>query len=516
MSLMRAVATVGGFTLVSRVLGFVRDMLMAAALGAGLGADAFFVAFKLPNFFRRLFAEGAFNAAFVPLYAEAATKGGAAAARAFAEQALAALLATLLAFTLAAQLGMPWLMHLLAPGFAADPPKFALTIELTIITFPYLLFVSLVSLQGGVLNASGRFAAVAIAPILLNLCLIAALLALPTDEASKGRMLAWAVFAAGALQFLFLNRVGAGAVFPLDLKIPGLSPEVKRLLILAAPAAIGAGVAQINLVVDIILASFLPPGSVSYLFYADRLNELPIGVIGVAVGTALLPTLARRIAAGETAEAHAVQNRAIEAVLLFALPAGAALMVLADEVIRTLFERGAFGPAETRATAAALVAYSMGLPGYVLVKALAPGFFARQDTATPVKIAIACVLLNLALNLVLMGPLLHVGLALSTAIASTVNAALLGWVLTRRGHLAPDARLKRRAAGIVAATAAMALAVWLAAGALAPRLVGSQIERWSALGLLVVLGVVVYAGAAQLFVATDWRELRRLLRRPGV
>jgi putative peptidoglycan lipid II flippase len=514
MSLMRAVATVGGLTMVSRVLGFARDVLVAAALGAGMAADAFFVAFKLPNFFRRLFAEGAFSAAFVPIFAETLTVKGHEDARRFAEDAMAALLAILLPLTVAAQLAMPWVMRVLAPGFASDPAKFDLAVAFTVVTFPYLLFISLVALQGGVLNALGRFAAVAATPVLLNLCLIGAVLVAARASVDPGLALAWGVFAAGALQFLWLVRSCRAAGMALRFRLPRPTPEIRRLLVLALPAAVGAGVAQINLVVDVILASFLPGGSVSYLFYADRLNELPIGVIGVAVGTALLPLIANRIAAGDEAGARAAQNRAIEAVLLFALPAGAGLMLLAEPLISVMFQRGAFDGAQASATAAALVAYSAGLPGYVLVKALTPGFYARQDTRTPVKIAIACVALNLALNLILMWPLLHVGLALSTAIASSANAAMLYVVLRRRGHFAPDDRLKLRVPRMAAAAAIMGAAVWALGQWFAKDLSpGDEIRRWSALLGIVGAGGLAYVAVAQILGAADWRELRRLLRR---
>lgn len=514
---MRAVATVGSLTMVSRVLGFVRDVLVAALLGAGPIADAFFVAFKLPNFFRRLFAEGAFSAAFIPLFAEALTREGKDKARAFAEQALAALFAALIVLTLAAQLGMPWLMMILAPGFAADPAKFDLAVGFTVVTFPYLLFISLVSLQGGVLNALGRFAAVAATPVMLNLCLIGAALIAARSAVNPGLALSWGVFAAGALQFLWLVHSCRAAGMALRLRWPKFGPDIRRLLWLMAPAAIGAGVAQINLVVDVVLASFLPGGSVSYLFYADRLNELPIGVIGVAFGTALLPLVAKQIAAGDEAGALASQNRAVEAVLLLALPAGAGLMVLAEPLISVMFERGAFGAAEASATAQALVAYSIGLPGYVLVKALTPGFFARQDTRRPVQIAIACVAINLALNLTLMWSLLHVGLALSTAIASSANAAMLYVVLRRRGHFVPDVRLKRRLPRMIGATAVMAALVWLLARYLAPFFApGDEFRRWSALLMVVGAGGSAYIVAAQVLGAADWRELGRLLRRKSV
>ena len=287
MKLLPAIATVGGYTMLSRVLGFVRDILIAAFLGAGMVADAFFVAFKLPNFFRRLFAEGAFNAGFVPIFSEIIERDGHQSARQFAQSALSVLVVALVLLVGLFQALMPWLMYGLAPGFAAWPEKFDLTVQLTQITFPYLLFISVVSLMGGVLNSLARFAAVAATPVLLNLCLIGALLVLTRYTATPGHALAWGVAAAGMIQFVWLvgalRRAGVMLRFPR----PRLTPQVRRLLRLMAPAAIGAGVVQINLVVDIVLASLLPSGSVSYLFYADRLNQLPLGVVGVAVGTAL-------------------------------------------------------------------------------------------------------------------------------------------------------------------------------------------------------------------------------------
>ena len=384
MALARWAATVGGYTMGSRVLGFLRDILIASVLGAGPVADAFFVAFKLPNFLRRLFAEGAFNAAFVPLFAGVLERDGRAAAKSFAEDVLTVLLWTLLVLVIAAQIVMPWLMHALAPGFADEPGKLDLTVQLTRLTFPYILLISLVSLLGGVLNSLYRFAAVAATPILLNLCLIGALLGLSRWTETPGHALAIGVTVGGIVQFVWLIVAASRAGMSLRLRWPRLTPGVKRLLILAAPAALGAGVAQINLVVDIIIASLLPPGSVSFLYYADRVNQLPLGVVGVAVGTALLPLLSRQLRAGEVEEAVGSLNRAIEMALLLAVPAAVALIVIAGPVIAVLFERGAFGVDESSATAGALIAYAAGLPAFVLIKVLAPGYFARQDTRTPV------------------------------------------------------------------------------------------------------------------------------------
>lgn len=512
MSLLRSIATVGGYTMGSRVLGFVRDAAIAAVVGAGFVADAFFVAFKLPNLFRRLFAEGAFNAAFVPIYAAELEKNGRDAARAFAEAALAVLLWALLIFVVAAEVAMPWLMRAFAPGFLDEPTKFELTVSLARITFPYLLFISLVSLAGGVLNAQHRFAAAAATPMLLNLCLIGAVFGLAPLVPTPGHALAWGVFAAGVVQCAFLFAALRRAGERLALVRPTLGPQIRLLLRRALPVAVGAGVYQVNLFVDMIVASFLPSGSISYLFYADRINQLPLGVVGVAVGTALLPMLARQLAAGDTSGAHHSQNRAIEFALLLTLPAAAALLVIAQPVTATLFGRGAFGPAEIAATAAALAVYAAGLPAYVLAKALTPAFYAREDTGTPVKIAAVCMGANLVLNLALMGPLLHVGIALATALSAWLNVLLLARVLAKRGHLALDARLKARVPRQAAAAAVMAAALALLLPILAPWLGGGEISRALALAGLVAAGLGVFALMARGLGAASLGDARALLR----
>lgn len=515
MALVRYAATVGGPTLISRVLGFARDILIARSLGAGLVADAFFIAFKMPNFFRRLFAEGAFNAAFVPMFSELLEAKDAAQARAFAAQAMSVLLVTLLLFVSILQAAMPWVMYAFAPGFAADPDKFELTIHLTRLTFPYLLFISLVSLMGGVLNSLHRFAATAATPILLNVSLIGSILILARYTATPGHALAWGVSLAGVLQFLWLSLECARAGMSLRLPRPRITPLVRELARRMLPAALGVGVMQVNLVVDVVLASLLPAGSVSYLFYADRLNQLPIGVVGVAVGTALLPMLSRQLGAGRTGEALMTQNRAAEVALLLTLPAAAALMTIAEPLIRVLFERGAFQAHETRATAQALVAYACGLPAYVLIKVLTPGFFARKDTRTPVRIAIIAMVVNIVLNLILMVPLKHAGLALATALSAWLNAVLLGLSLRKRGHLVLDARLKRRLPRMVLASLVMTLGLWLGAEALAAPLAGALMARIAALALLVAGGMALFAAAAQVLGATRLGEFKRLLARPG-
>lgn len=517
MSLLRAITTVGGYTLISRVLGFIRDVLLAAILGAGAAADAFVVAFKLPNLFRRLFAEGAFNAAFVPLFARRLVAEGRDAARDFAEQAQAVLLFALVVFVLIAEAVMPWAMRVIAPGFVEDPAKFALAVELTRITFPYLLFVSLVSLIGGALNALERFAATSATPIFLNLVMIAGLVGWRWYAPSAAHGAAWGVTVAGLTQLIWLALVLKSAGMGLGFRLPKLTPEVKRLLILMLPVALGAGVYQINVVVDVVIASFLPSGSVSFLYYADRLNQLPLGVVGIAIGTALLPILARQIRAGEDGEALANQNRALEVALVLTLPAAAALIVIAEPIIAVLFERGAFGPEAVAATALALAAYAAGLPAHVLAKVFTPGYFAREDTATPVKIAILVMVINAALAVALMLALQrygmgHVGIALATSLTGWLNALLLWRGLTRRGQFSLDARLRRRALSILAAAVIMAGVLILGHWWLAPWLAGALHERVVALAILVAAGSVAYFAAAQVLGAVDLRELKSLLR----
>lgn len=514
MNLGRAFVTVSGLTAVSRALGFLRDLLFAAALGAGVAADAFLVAFKLPNFFRRLFAEGAFNAAFVPMFAGRLESEGEGAARRLADETLAVLFFALAGLVALFEIVMPWVVLALAPGFSDEPDKFALAVELTRVTFPYLLLVSLVSLFGAMLNSAGRFAAYAAAPILLNLSLIAAALhASDSGEVDAGRALAWGVTLGGAAQLLLLlvalRRAG---LTPRPL-FPRLTAGVKGVLRLFGPAALGAGTVQINLVVDLWVASFLPTGAISYLYYADRVNQLPLGVIGIAVGTALLPLLSRQIEAGDAAGANDSQSRAVELVTVFCLPGAAALAIVAEPIIAALFERGAFGPADTAASAAALVAFSLGLPAYVLIKVLAPGFFARKDTATPVRIAVVGLASNIVIMLSLIRSLGHVGIALATAGAAWINAGLLFAILARRGHFAPDARLLRRLPRILLATAAMALALRLALDAHERWLPSGDLAEIAGLAALVTLGLGIYALAGQLLGAFRLSEIAAALRR---
>ncbi|MBT4890601.1 MAG: murein biosynthesis integral membrane protein MurJ [Rhodospirillales bacterium] len=512
MNLLRAISTVGGFTMLSRLFGFVRDMLIAAVLGAGPIADAFFVAFKFPNLFRKLFAEGAFSAAFVPIYAGKLEVEGEASARDFAQSAFAMLFVILAIFVGVIELAMPLVMRLFAPGFLNNPEQFSLVVTLTRITFPYLLFISLVSLIAGVLNSSGRFAAAAATPILLNICLIGAILLLTPMMPSPGHALAWGVAIAGLVQLVWLYGALARSGFWLQLRMPRLSDDIKTLIKRALPVALGAGIYQVNLVIDTVIASLLPSGSISYLFYADRITQLPLGVVGVAVGTALLPMLSRQVRSGNQDAAHHAQNRAIEFSLLLTLPAAVALFVIAEPVVTVLFQRGAFGMVEAAKTMSALAIYALGLPAYVLVKSLAPAFFAREDTKTPVIIAVVAMMVNLVLNLILMGPFLHVGIAMATVASAWLNTALLAIVLYKRGQLRMDARLAGRLPRTLLASFIMGAALYGGYGFLADRFAGSEPERIFALAILITGGLAVFAGSALALGAVKISDLKSLKR----
>jgi len=516
MALLRSVATVGSYTLVSRVFGFIRDILTAAILGAGPVADAFFVAQRLPNLFRSLFAEGAFSAAFVPLASGALTEGGKPAVREFAEEAFAVLFAVLLGFVLVGEIFMPAVMRVIAPGFGTDAEKFDLAVTLSRITFPYLLFISLTALQGGLLNALDRFAAAAATPILLNLFLITALLLMAWFGWHDGHALAWALSAAGVAQFLWLMMSCARAGVALRLRLPRVTPRVRETLRIMGPGVLGAGVTQINLVISTALASLLPSGSVSYLYYADRLNQLPLGVVGIAVGTAILPSLSRQVRGGDATGAAATQNRGVELALLLALPAAAALVVLAQPILSVLFERGAFGPAEAAATASALAAYAVGLPAFVLVKVLVPGFYAHRDTATPVKVAVAAVSINFVLTLVLMQFLAQVGVAIALSAAGWTQALTLLVLLARHGYFRLDRRARSNIPRIALAALGMAALLVALRLLLAPAFAGPALLRLGALAGLVVAGAIAFALLILALGVTDWRELRgRLMRSRG-
>ncbi len=516
--MLRGIITVGGWTMASRVLGFARDMLIAALLGAGPVADAFFVALKLPNLFRRLFGEGAFNAAFVPAFTGLLAAEGPSAAHRFAEEAFAVMTFWLGLLTIAGEIFMPQMMMVLAPGFAAIPAKFALAVTLSRITFPYLILICLAALVSGVLNGLDRFTAASASYVLFNVVSIAFMIELAPYVPTVGHALSWGVTASGVVQLALLLIAVKRAGMGLRLPWPRMTPQMRVLLRRMAPGLIGAGVTQLNLAVDVIIASLLPAGTVSVLYYADRVQQLPLGVIGTAVGTALLPLLSRQVRAGDAPGAHVTLNRAIEYALILTLPAALALIVLAWPIIWVLFGHGRFSATDARLSAEALTAYAVGLPAFVLVKVLAPGFFARADTATPVKIGVAAVALNLALNLAFMRPLQSTGPALATSLAAIFNMAALGVMLARRGQLRIDANLLSRGGRMLAASAVMALVLAALGHALFARPPAGA-AKLLALFVLIGAGLLTYGSALQLFGAYDLREARyqlaaRALRRP--
>ncbi len=498
----------------SRVLGFVRDLLIAAVLGAGPVADAFFVALRLPNLFRRLFAEGAFNAAFIPVFSGELARGGAARAEEFAERVLSLLLIVLTLITIAAELSMPWFVTVLAPGFTEKPESFALAVEMARLTFPYLWFITLASLMGAILNALDRFAAAAAAPCLLNIIMIGALLLAADALQTPGHVLSVAVAVAGIAQLGMMAWALQRAGYELRLVLPRLDPAVVRVLKLLGPGAVGAGVMQINLLIGTLIASLLPTGAIAYLYYADRIYQLPLGVIGVAMGTALLPRLARSLKSGDGADAAYALNRGLELALFLTLPAAAALVVIPDAIVNVLFERGAFSAADAAATGHVLAAYALGLPAFVLVKVLSPGFFAREDTKTPVQIAAVSVAVNVALGFALYRPFGTVGLAAATSLASWVNTLLLGWVLHRRGYFAPDTVLLRRLPRALAASLAMAVLLLLCARFAAGALSGPELVRASALAGICAAGAAVYFVLAWAMGAADRNAIAALAKRP--
>ncbi len=495
--MLRQILSVGGWTLVSRVTGLAREIVMAAILGAGPLMDAFVVANRIPNHFRAIFGEGAFNAAFVPAYARLLTRQGAPTARLFSGRVTALFGLTLIAVTALAIAFMPQLVGVLAPGFRDDPALFALAVTLTRITFPYLLFVSLVTLLSGVLNAHERFAVAAAAPILLNVSIVAALAAAVLFP-SAAHAAAWGVFAAGLLELLLLLAAAARIdATPLAVR-PRLDSEVKGFLKRLVPATLGAAGVQIALFADTILVTLAGTGAASSLNYADRLYQLPIGVIGIAAGTVLLPTMSRRLADADEAGAHRAQNRTIGLTLILSAPFAVAFLMIPVLIMEAVFVRGAFDRAAAEAAGAVLMAYAAGLPAIVLIRSAIASFHSRGDTTAPVVISLAAIGLNVALKLVLMPRYGAPGLALATAVGAWANLLLLYAVALRRGWTKPDAVLGRTLALVMAASLALALAIWFGTPAIAGRIgaFGPLNPAMLTLAALAILGGLAYGGTA--------------------
>ena len=496
MNLLRALATVSGMTLLSRILGFVRDFVIARSFGAGLATDAFFVAFKLPNLLRRMFAEGAFSQAFVPILGEYKNKRGDVETLALIDHVTSILSMILFAVTAIGIAAAPILVWVSAPGFAADMGKFELTVALTRITFPYILFMSLVALSGGILNTWSKFALPAFTPVLLNIAFIGmALFATPYFDPPV-LALGWAVFLGGALQLAIqipaLKRIAMLPRPSLNWRAAWADPGVRRILKLMGPALIGVSVSQISLLINTIFASFLKTGSVSWLYYADPLKEFPYGMLGVALGTILLPSLAKYHASENHDEYSKLLDWGLRLTLLLAAPAALALALLAIPLITTLFYHGAFSTNDVFQTRSALAAYSVGLTGMILVKVLAPGFYARQNIRTPVKIALVSLVATQAMNLAFIGWLQHAGLALSIGLAACLNAGLLYRGLRQHGVYQPLTGWGIFSFKLLIAMLVMAAALWFGSGSESTWFTFSLLERVARLTLLVALGAGVY------------------------
>lgn len=507
-SLYRNFFNVGAMTMLSRILGFVRDMLLASVLGTGMAADAFVAAFRFPNLFRRLFAEGAFNAAFIPLFS------GALAASPEKAQELAAriiswLIGFLVVLTLLAEIFMPYVLTPFVPGFLSDPEKFELAVFLTRICFPYLACMSLMAAYGAILNGLGKFVAAAFAPVLLNVVLVLFMVGLvlfgTKDAVFSAIWISIGTLVGGIAQLALVTWAVRKTGFLPRFTRPSFSPEVRRFWTLALPAIATGGITQINIFIGTIIASGAA-GAMSYLYYADRLYQLPLGIIGIAIGVVLLPALSGHLKAGREAEAKQAMDQSLLMALLLTLPAAAGLIALAEPLIRLLFERGEFGAAATSQTAQALVAFACGLPAFVLIKLFQPGFFAREDTMTPTIFAGLSVVINIALSLLLFAWLQHVGIAIATSVAAWANALLLAVVLARRGHFKLSAHQYMQNSALLAISAAMGAALWFGAGLVPDILTGEQGLIIQAIVLLGMVGV----GAIAYFALVHFSGVQRI------
>lgn len=496
MNLLRALATVSGMTLLSRILGFVRDFIIARVFGAGMATDAFFVAFRLPNLLRRLFAEGAFSQAFVPILAEYRNRRGEVETKRLVDHVATALFLAVMLITVIGMIATPVIIYVSAPGFSGDAAKFDLTVTLTRITFPYILCMSLVALAAGILNTWSRFALPAFTPVLLNLAMIGGAWLLAPHCNPPVLALAWAVFIGGLLQLAIqlpaLKKIGMLPRFSFSLQDDG----VRRILKLMAPAVLGVSVSQVSLLINTIFASFLESGSVSWLYYADRMMEFPAGLLGAALGTILLPSLSKTHAAGHKEEFSALLDWGLRLTLLLTLPAALALAILSVPLLATLFQHGAFSANDVLRTREALVAYTVGLSGLILVKILAPAFYARQDIRTPVKIALVTLTLTQAMNFAFVYGFKfgHAGLALSTGLASCVNAGLLYRGLRQRGVYHPAPGWYGFLGKLLIAMVAMASLLCWGMGSESVWLKLDSLSRIGRLSLLVAGGGGAYLG----------------------
>jgi putative peptidoglycan lipid II flippase len=510
MNLVKATGTIGGLTMVSRIAGFLREMLMSRILGAGVYTDAFYVAFRLPNTFRRLFGEGAFSAGFVRLYSQRLQSGGEAEAKRFSEEVLAVFLPTLILFTLLFMLAMKLFIFAIT-GWHGD--QLAFGTFLTRITFPYLLLISLVSLYSGILNSISRFTAAAFAPALLNLAMLVALISFRQGGAVTATAVAAAVTIGGILQLVLLIAACKRAGISLKIRRPRLTPGVRQFIRVVLPATLGAGVYQVSVFIDTFFLTRIGTGAVSWFNYADRLNQLPLGVIGAAIGTAILPQVSRHVDIGEDDKAARVQGQAAELAMLLCLPAALALAVSALPLVSAIFEAGRFDARDAHFTALTLSLISLGLPAYVLVKVLTPGFYARRDTATPVKTAVVVLVANVILNFALIPPFGIAGLAAAVALSSWLNCTILYVLLHRRGHFRVEGWLASRIARQLLAAAAMVIALFAIRHALSGWFDGSFVQRIAGVVAIVGGGMAVYCPLVWVLGGPDKEELKALLTR---
>lgn len=515
MTLARAMATVGGFTFVSRVVGFARDLIMAHTLGAGPIADAFFVALKLPNFFRSITAEGAFSISFVPLYTDKKVHDGQDAASRFASLALSLMILVLLPFSVLMMVFMPAVITVLAPGFGDDPVQFAAAVSMARLSFPYLLLVTIAAILGAILNAHQKFGPYAFAPVLFNLCLIAAIPFSPLFP-TQGHAMALAMSLSGALQAMwvwrYIKRMGLGV----RLVPPRLTPNIKKLFKLMGPGVLVAGVFQINLFTNLMIGSFLPHGSISHLYYADRLYQLPFGVIGIAVGTALLPLFSAALAKGDANDAQNLYNRSIEYMLVLTLPCALGLLLAADPIVRAIYLHGAFTQSDVNGTAFVLMAYALGLPAYVLSRVYNAVFYAHKDTWTPVKISLITTGLNIPLSIFLSWPFGAMGIALSTSLVGWGLLFLLHRAVEKEGlDLEPDERLTRALPRIFISTGLLVIVLAGLRYGFQDALTGLFGPRIVALLALIAGGILVYFSSIFLTNALPLRDFKRYLTRKG-
>jgi putative peptidoglycan lipid II flippase len=490
--LVKSTATVGSMTLLSRIFGFIRDMVVARVFGAGLGTDAFFVAFKIPNFMRRLFAEGAFSQSFVPVLSEYKTQREQEQVKRLVDDVAGTFGTVLLLITIVGILAAPVLIAIFAPGFLDETQKYDLATGMLRFTFPYILFISLTAFAGGILNSYGRFGVPAFTPVLLNLVLIGCALWLAPHMEQPIMALAWGVLFAGLAQLLFqLPFLARLKLLPRP-RFNRANEGVQKIRTLMLPAIFGSSVAQVNLLLDTLIASFLVTGSVSWLYFSDRLVEFPLGVFGIALATVILPSLSQQHAAASTEDFSRTLDWALRWVLLIGTPAMVGLFVLAGPVLTTLFQYGEFSQHDAVMATRSLMAYALGLQGFILVKVLSPGFFARQDTKTPVKIGVIAMVSNMVMNVILVFPLAHAGLALATSLSAFINAGLLFRILRRDGVYRPEPGWLKLLLQVLAANIAMAAVLWWGAGDLQQWFAWGGMQRALQLVLWIAVGAAVY------------------------